>query len=284
MIRFGPSGNSEAFYAEGHKQTAEAPAWIHAQGLNAFEYAFTLGQFLSDKTAEKILEEGKKYDIEFSVHAPFYINFANSSETSRENNFKFMLNSVKGLKKLNGRHCVFHIGAQMKMTRAEAFLAVKNNFLDFVKEFEKMNTGVFLCPETMGKYTQIGSVDEIFEICSWSDCLIPTLDFGHINCIMQGALKTKDDFKKILCQGIDKIGYEKMKDVHVHFSKIMYGEKGEIKHLTFLDTEFGPEPQPFLQAVYELKLEPVIISESNGTQANDAAIMSKMYEIIKKEK
>ena len=58
-------------------------------------------------------------------------------------------------------------------------------------------SGVFLCPETMGKYTQMGTVDEIFEICSWSDCLIPTLDFGHINSVMQGALKTKDDFKAI---------------------------------------------------------------------------------------
>ena len=283
MIRFGPSGNSEAFYLEGHKQTAEAPAWISGQGLNAFEYAFTLGQFLSDKTAEKILEEGKKFDIEFSVHAPFYINFANSSETSRENNFKFMLNSVEGLKKLNGRHCVFHIGSQMKMTREEAFGAVKRNFTDFIKEFEKLNSGVFLCPEAMGKYTQIGSVDEIYEICGLSDCLIPTLDFGHINCVMQGALKTKDDFKAILQKGIDLIGFEKMKDLHVHFSKIMYGAKGEIKHLTFDDTEFGPEPKPFLEAVWELKLEPVIITESSGTQAKDAAIMHSIYESLGKK-
>ncbi|MBR4270971.1 MAG: TIM barrel protein [Clostridia bacterium] len=284
MIRFGPSGNSEAFYAEGYKETAEAPAWINAQGLNAFEYAFTLGQFLSDKTAQKIVEEGKKYDIEFSVHAPFYINFANSSDSSRENNYKFMMNSVEGLKKLRGRHCVFHIGAQMKMSREEAFNNVKTNFLDFVREFEKRNDGVFLCPETMGKYTQIGSVDEIFEVCSWSDCLIPTLDFGHINCILQGALRTKDDFKKILQLGIDKIGFDKMKDVHVHFSKIMYGAKGEIKHLTFEDTSFGPEPEPFLEAVCDLGLEPVVITESSGTQAMDAAIMSRMYKIIKKEK
>lgn len=277
MIRFGPSGNSEAFYEEGYKETAQAPKWLNEMGLNAFEYAFTLGQFLTDKTAEKIVAEGQKYDIEFSVHAPFYINFVNTSETSRENNYKFMMNSVEGLKKLKGRHCVFHIGSQLKFTREEAFAHLKENFMDFVREFEKTESGVFLCPETMGKYTQMGTVDEIFEICSWSDCLIPTLDFGHINSVMQGALKTKDDFKAIFNKGIDKIGFEKMKDVHIHFSKIMYGAKGEIKHLTFDDTEFGPEPEPFLQAVYELKLEPVIISESAGTQAKDSRIMHEIY-------
>ena len=281
MIRFGPSGNSEAFYEEGHKETAEAPEWLNKMGLNAFEYSFTLGQFLSDKTAEKILAEGKKYDIEFSVHAPFYINFVNSSDTARANNYKFMMNSVEGLKKLNGRHCVFHIGSQLKLSREEAFKTLKDNFLDFVHEFHKVESGVFLCPEAMGKYTQMGTVDEIFEICSWSDCLIPTLDFGHINCVMQGALKTKEDFMAILKKGIDKIGFEKMRDLHIHFSKIMYGAKGEIKHLTFDDTVYGPEPLPMLEAIYELNLEPVIISESAGTQARDSKIMRDLYMNIK---
>ena len=142
MIRFGPSGNSEAFYAEGFKQTKEAPLWISSQGLNAFEYAFTLGQFLTDKTAEAIVSEGKKYDIEFSVHAPFYINFANSSETSKENNFKFMINSVEGLQKLGGRHCVFHIGSQMKMTRDDVLFFVLSPItaLPYMKSVPKLHT------------------------------------------------------------------------------------------------------------------------------------------------
>lgn len=277
MIRFGPSGNCEAFYNAGYKESAQAPQWLNGMGLNAYEYSFTLGKFVSDKTAEKIVNEAKKYDVEVSVHAPYYINFANSSETSLENNYKFLINSVEGLKKLGGRHCVFHIGSQMKMTREEAFSNIKNTFTVFVKEFEKYANGLYLCPETMGKYAQMGTVDEIFEICSWSECLLPTLDFGHINCVMQGALKTKDDFVNIFKKGINKLGFEKMKDCHIHFSKIMYGAKGEIRHLTFEDTEFGPEPLPMLQAIKELKLEPVIISESNGTQAGDAKIMRDLY-------
>ena len=277
MIRFGPSGNSQAFYDAGYKESAQAPQWLSSMGLSAYEYSFTLGQFVSDKTATKIRTEAEKYDIEISVHAPYYINFANNSDTAFENNYKFLMNSVEGLKKLGGRHCVFHIGSQMKMTREEAFNNLKNSFKLFLKEFEKNSSGVFLCPETMGKYTQMGTVDEIFEICSWSDYLIPTLDFGHINCVMQGELKNKQDFVAILQKGIDKIGYEKMRDCHIHFSKIMYGAKGEIKHLTFEDSQFGPEPLPMLEAVKELKLEPVIISESNGTQAIDSKTMRDLY-------
>ena len=54
MIRFGPAGNSEAFYAEGNKHTYEAPKWLWEQGLNAFEYSFGRGVKLKEATASKI--------------------------------------------------------------------------------------------------------------------------------------------------------------------------------------------------------------------------------------
>jgi deoxyribonuclease-4 len=74
-----------------------------------------------------------------------------------------------------------------------------------------------------------------------------------------------------------------MKHFHVHFSKIMYGAKGEIKHLTFEDTKYGPEFLPFAEAVAELGLEPYIVSESDGTQAEDARLMKEMYGSVIKQ-
>ncbi len=276
MIRFGPSGNCQAFYDAGFKETAQEPAWLQGLGLNAFEYSFGLGRFLSENTARKIGEEAKKHNVEVSVHAPYYINFVNKD--SLENNYKFVYGSLKNLKDMGGRHCVIHIGSQMKFTREQAIQNIKETFIPLVQELKTSEfADMILCPEAMGKYTQIGTYQEMFEICSWDDMLIPTLDFGHINCILQGALKTKDDFKAILQMGIDKIGFEKMRDLHVHFSRIMFGAKGEIKHVTFADTEYGPDYQPFVDAVIELKLEPVIISESAGTQAGDAKVMRDYY-------
>ena len=36
--RFGPAGNSESFAAAGYKKSEDAPAWLAAMGLTAFEY------------------------------------------------------------------------------------------------------------------------------------------------------------------------------------------------------------------------------------------------------
>ena len=71
--------------------------------------------------------------------------------------------------------------------------------------------------------------------------------------------------------------YERMKDFHVHFSKIMYSAKGEVKHLTFADTVYGPEFAPLAGALKKRNLYPYVVCESDGTQAEDAAEMKKIY-------
>ena len=75
----------------------------------------------------------------------------------------------------------------------------------------------------------------------------------------------------------DGCGYEKLKLMHVHFSKIQYGGKGEIKHLTFADTEYGPEFSPLAKAIKIKNLTPYIVSESAGTQDIDAKQMKDIF-------
>ena len=137
-----------------------------------------------------------------------------------------------------------------------------------------------LCPETMGKSQQLGTYEEVGEICTYADYLVPTLDFGHINALTHGSLKEEKDFEKILQFLIDKIGRSKVENIHIHFSKIEYGEKGEIKHLTFEDEKYGPDFTGLARAIKKLKLSPVIICESRGTQAEDANAMKKIYESV----
>ena len=51
----------------------------------------------------------------------------------------------------------------------------------------------------------------------------------------------------------DGLGEEKTKNTHIHFSKIMYGAKGEIKHLTFADDVYGPEFEPLAEIIIKNK-------------------------------
>ena len=146
-----------------------------------------------------------------------------------------------------------------------------------VKVYKAGYGDMYLCPETMGKSQQLGTYKEIAEICTYADYLVPTLDFGHINSLMQGKLKTEKDFEEIIKYLIDKLGIDKVKKVHIHFSKIMYGAKGEIKHLTMEDTEYGPEFEPLAKVLKKYELQPVVICESRGCQAEDANLLKDIY-------
>ena len=139
---------------------------------------------------------------------------------------------------------------------------------------------VRLCIETMGKINQLGDLDEVMQLCRIDDSFLPCIDFGHLNARTLGGLKTKKDFEHIFNEIEDKLGTERLKVFHSHFSKIEYTKGGEKKHLTFEDTVYGPDFEFAAQIIKERDLAPTIICESCGTQAEDALTMKKIYENI----
>ncbi len=283
MIKFGPSGNSKIFYDQGYKNTIQAGKWLSEQGLTCYEYSFGRGINISDATATAIGQEFASCGVEFSVHAPYYINFANPSDEMAEKSYAYVINSCKKLACFGGNRVVFHPATVGKMTRADAVaLAHKRMQLLADKIEQEGLAGYKFCPETMGKINQIGDVAEVVEFCKIHDSFLPCVDFGHINARTYGSLKTKQDYIDIIQYMIDHLGFDKTSKMHVHFSKIEYSKGGEVKHLTFQDTVFGPEFYPLAEAIDQYNLQPYIVCESDGTQSTDALAMQAMYNGLKK--
>ncbi len=278
MIKFGPSGNSLAFSLAGNSKTEQTPKWLKDMGLDCFEYSFGRGVNISDEKAESIGKIFREYDIEISVHAPYYINLANPNEEMVEKSYGYIIDSAKKAKKFGSKRVIFHPASQGRMKREEAVELTKKR-LEILRDkiyLEKLDDIIY-CPETMGKSAQIGTIEEITYFCETDKIFIPAVDFGHVNARECGSLKTKDDFKNRLVYMIEKLGFEKMEHFHIHFSKIEYTAKGEVRHLTFEDTQYGPEFAPLAEALKELELKPYVICESAGTQDIDAREMKRLY-------
>ncbi len=278
MIKFGPSGNSVAFSAAGYAKSEDSAVWVKNAGLNCFEYSFGRGVNMSDERAISIGEAFKNAGVEISVHAPYYINLANPEEENAEKSYAYIINSAKKLKLLGGKRVVFHPASQGKMKREAAVdLTEKRMLILRDRIYENGLDDIMFCPETMGKLGQIGTIEEIVRFCKLDKIYIPAVDFGHINAREFGSLKTERDYLDRLNYMVDNLGYEKMKRFHIHFSKIEYSAKGEVRHLTFEDEHYGPEFAPLAKALKKLNLEPYIICESAGTQDIDAVKMQKEY-------
>ena len=283
MIKFGPSGAPTRFYDEGHKTTEEMPLWVKQNGLDCFEYSFGRGVNLGEAKAKSIAEAFKKENIEISVHAPYFINLATPEEAKAENSFNYILSSAVVGRMMGANRVVFHPAAQGKESREIAVNRTIARLIELKSIIEERGfTDMKFCPETMGKIAQIGTIEEITHFCTIADFYYPTVDFCHVNAREQVSLKKKEDYIFRLKYMMNLLGYEKVNDMHVHFSKVEYTAKGEKRHLTFEDTIFGPDYKPFIEAIVELNLHPYIVSESAGTQADDAKTMKDYYELIVK--
>ena len=283
IAKFGAAGNSDSFYAEGHKASEEMPKWLMERGLDAYKYQCGNGVRCGEATARKIAAAAEENGIVMSVHSPYYINLATPEEEKRAGGINYIMQSAQLVKYLGGDRVVVHSGALGKLSREEATEYAKKT-LTLAREalvsagFENVR----LCIETMGKINQLGNLEEVMELCSLDESFLPCIDFGHLNARTLGGLSTFEDFNEVFTKIENKLGLSRLREFHSHFSKIEYTTGGEKKHLTFEDTVYGPNFEPVVELILKKNCSPTIICESAGTQAEDAKKMKDYYEKIKK--
>lgn len=250
-------------------------------GLDCFEYQCGHGVQLSAGTAGKIRAKAEEHGVSLSLHAPYYISLSSSDEQIREKSVGHILKSARALTDLGGVRMVVHSGSLSGMQRGEALELAADTLRRAQQALDENGYGnIVLCPETMGKIGQLGTAEDVAYLCGVDERMTPTIDFGHLNARTFGALREKADFLAVLDLFIDALGMERMRRFHCHFSRIAWSNGGEKAHLTFADESYGPPHIPFLEAVCERGLAPVVICESAGTQAKDAKTMKDCYESI----
>lgn len=279
MVRFGPSGNSESFYEQGYKSSVQMPAWLRNIGLNAYEYQCNRGVKISRQTAQELGEQASANDIFLSVHAPYYINMSSPEKEKRDNSKRYILETMQAARWMGAKRVVVHTGSCSKVSREWALATAIGVLEETIREADEMGfTDIAICPEVMGKLNQLGSLEEILEMCSKDERLIPTIDFGHLHARGMGALNSAEDFERVLDQIGNVLGEDRLKNLHCHFSRIEFTSGGEKKHWTMADTEYGPEFGHLAEVICKKRLEPVIICESRDMMAEDALKLKQIYE------
>lgn len=279
IARFGPAGNSDSFYAVGHKATVEAPAWLQSLGLTAYEYQCGRGVRVSTDTAKAMGEAAAQCGVQLSLHAPYFISLASAEVEKRDNSVRYILESARAVTAMGGERIVVHPGGLGGLSRREATVLATETLRRAQRALDEEGlSAVRICPETMGKINQLGDLDEVLEFCKVDERFLPCVDFGHLNSRTQGELNSREAFAAVLDRLHNDLGAERAAAFHAHFSKIEYTKGGEKRHLTFEDTVYGPDPAPLMQLIRERGLTPTFICESDGTQAEDALALLRLYE------
>ena len=273
---FGPAGNADSFP---YKSSVDAPKWIAAQGLDVYEYQCGKGVNVREETAQKLGAAAREAGIALSLHAPYFINLANPNPESLQKTIGYIVSACEAADWMGAKRVVIHSGALMKRTRREAMEIAIPSLKAVIAACDEAGYGhIALCPETMGKINQLGDLDEVLELCTLDERLIPTVDFGHLYARTLGELEGHEACVKMLDRIQEVLGENRARTFHSHFSKIQFTPNGgEKMHLTFQQEDFGPDPAPLMAEVARRNWSPTFICESAGTQAEDALTMKRIY-------
>jgi len=211
-ILIGPAGSGLA-NVEGIKKVKDL-------GLDAIEIEFTYGVKMSNAKAKEIGEAAKKLKISLSVHGPYYVNLVSAEKPKITASKKRILDSCERGHNLGAKYIVFHAAFYGKHTPEECYDLVKKEILDMQKTIKQKKWNVILCPETTGKPSQFGTVEELAKLAKATGCGV-CIDFSHIYARNQGKIDYDDVCKKI----------KRIRHKTAHFSGIDYGPKGERKHI-----------------------------------------------------
>jgi deoxyribonuclease-4 len=273
---FGPGGNSDAFRLAGFKSTLDAPTFVKNIGLDAYEYEAGNGLAASPAMLAAVGKAAKEKGVKMSFHTPYFISLSGVVEEKRLNSIRYIRESLDAAHLLGADTIVIHTGSAAKISRDEAMRLAADTLVRTLSEVETY--GIKLGLETMGKKNQLGTLDEVLELCRIDSAFVPVVDFGHLNARDLGnVFISADDYMRVFEKIEKACGASVAENLHCHFSKIEWTAQGEKKHLTFEDDVYGPKFEPLVDTIVKHSLSPTIICESAGTQSDDALAMKKYY-------
>ena len=252
MIKIGPAGTGGS--------SEEGFELIKKSNLDAVEVEFTYSVWMKKEDALKIKALNNKLKLDLSIHAPYFINLASKEKAKVIASKARILKSCEIGHYLGAKYIVFHAGFYQKQDPEMIYQMIKKEILDMLKTIKLKKWNVVLAPETTGKESQFGSLDELLRLKKETNCSI-CVDFAHLKARNKGVIDYDVIMKKIKPLG----------HIHAHFSGIIWTDKGERKHkLT--------EKKDILELFSYLKkykIDCTIINESPDN-FNDAIKMKKL--------
>ena len=256
-ILLGPAGNCAGGILESLHRLKEL-------GLDCQEVEFTYGVKMQNSLAKEAGELAKELGIALSVHAPYYVNLSSENKKKVEASKSRIMMSCERGNYLGATAIVFHAGFYQGRTKEQTYEIIKEALVDLQARIKEKGWHVKLAPETTGKASQFGDLDELLHLRKETKCEL-CVDFAHLRARQNGKIDYDEVFGKL--KGIPHL--------HCHFSGIEFTAKGERRHLDMNESEI----KELLNAIVKHKQDCTIISESPITW-EDSLKMKKILESL----
>ncbi|RLF12011.1 MAG: hypothetical protein DRJ62_02985 [Thermoprotei archaeon] len=251
---------------------------VRELGLDSMELEFVRGVRMSDDLAYKVKSVSEAAKVVLTAHAPYYVNLNSPDKSKVEASINRVLDTARVAFKAGGWSIVFHAAYYGKDPPEVVYDRVREALKRIVKTLVDEGVEVWVRPETSGGLAEFGSLEEVVNLSKEFEQVLPCVDFAHIHARSKGKYNSYEEFTSILEYVEKELGKEALKNMHMHFSGIEYGDKGEIKHLNLEESDFNY--RDLARALKDFKVEGVIISESPNIEG-DAMLLKEVYKKLR---
>ena len=242
--------------------------------LDGMELEFVHGVRMSPANQKIVKELSLKKDMVLTAHGPYYINLNSKEEDKIEASIKRVLDTARMGKELGAYSITFHAAFYMGMPADAVYKKVESTMSEVCKVLEEENNDIWVRPETTGKGTQWGNLEEIVKLSKNFKQVLPCVDFSHLHARTNGGYNTYDEFCKIFEHIGKELGDKALNNFHAHIAGIEYGEKGEKKHLMLKESDMNYKD--LIKKKKKFDVKGVVVCES-PIMEDDAVLLKEYY-------
>lgn len=246
---------------------------LKEMNLDGMELEFVHGVRMSDTNRDFVKNMSKDFII--TAHGPFYINLNSQEEEKIDASLQRIIDTASVASEAGAFSITYHAAFYMGKDKETVYNQVKTQTRRIIEILENENINVWIRPETTGKATQWGDIDEIINLSKEFEQVLPCVDFSHLHARTAGEYNTYDEFSKVLEKMGNEIGQYALENFHGHLAGIEYTAKGEKQHLNLENSDMNYKD--LLKAMKEFGVKGALVCESPNIE-DDCKLIKTYYE------
>ena len=252
---------------------------INELKLGCMELEFVQSVYVKEDKTAAVKSTATDKDVVLTAHGSYFINLNAKELEKRDKSRERILQAAKILDACGGYSLCFHPAFLVGATREEAHKNVKEQFKKIIQEVKDAGVKLWIRPETAGKTTQYGTIEELVSLAQEFDQVLPCIDYSHLRAFYQGAkFNSYDDYSYPLQLMEKELGSKSLKELHLHVQGIQWGATGEKMHLEIKDDPTW-NYKDLMKALKDYKCAGTVICESPNLET-DALTLKKTYDSL----
>ena len=242
--------------------------------LDGMELEFVHGVRMSPANQELVKRVSQEKNMVLTAHGPYYINLNSKEEEKIDASITRILETAKMGYSLGAFSVTYHAAFYMGMDAETVFQKVEKSMEIISDRLAEEKLDIWVRPETTGKPTQWGNLEEIVKLSKRFEKVLPCVDFSHLHARTNGQYNTYDEFSKIFEYIGQELGDVALKNFHAHIAGIEYSIKGEKKHLMLKESDMNYKD--LMKAFKAFDVKGVVVCES-PIMEEDAILLKDYY-------